>query len=238
MSSLEHQVALAKQYKDMWFTSEVNIDNDRNNHAKERAVSRFAERVAVREDTGADLTAAWLYLVNRVQSTERLRDWGFLETSLVCDTHRVMFEGTTSSLGMTPPGELSNRPRYCNLGGNKRHWYPVPNDMNEALASLLDRYNARYDSCSGRYNCDLFRASAWLLAHFLALHPFADGNGRLAQIVCSYVFVKHHPFPVPVCDSNNYLSTLFEAQTSGDIDALAVCVAQGSCDAWEYFMSL
>ena len=161
------------------------------------------------------------------------RRLGFARDKSRCDTHRVMFHKTSFPNGMTPPGQLSHRPRYCNLRGDVRHWYPVPDDMSEALGALLDCFNARYDSCRDMYDLALFCTCAWLISHFLALHPFADGNGRLAQILCSYVLAEHQPFPMPVCDAAHYLPSLLKAQSTGDIDALAACVAQSSCLAWK-----
>ena len=122
-------------------------------------VKRFEQCVSEKEDIGNNLTAAWHYLVNCVKTTECPTDWGLLETSLVCDTHRVMFQ--LFPKGLTPPGKLSSRPRYCNLDDGNRQWYPVPDDMGEALTSLQDSYNARYDAC--RHQNDLFRMCAWLL---------------------------------------------------------------------------
>lgn len=235
MPLLEHQVTLARAHRDNWYTTRDNIVNARIRYAKVNTVRWFEKCVAARESIGADLVAAWQYVLNRVRNTERAMDWGLLETSLVCDTHRAMFENSSFPTGMTPPGELSDRPRYSDLEGRTRHWYPVPKDMGEALASLLDSYNTRYDSCRGRYDAELFRTCAWFLCHFLALHPFADGNGRMAQLLCSYAMAQHHPFPVPVCDENDYLPSLLEAQSTGNLDALATCVASSVCRAWQIF---
>ena len=197
-------------------------------------VKRFEQCVSEKEDIGGNFTAAWHYLVNRVKTTERPTDWGLLETSLVCDTHRVMFQRFPKRL--TPTGKLSSRPRYCDLDATvrsaflssvfsdlddgNRHWYPVPDDMGEALTSLLDSYNARYDTC--RHQNDLFRTCAWLLSSFLVLHPFADGNGRMAQLLCSYAVFQ----PVPVCYEDDYLPALLEAQSTGKLVALTNCVAR------------
>ena len=181
-------------------------------------VKRFEQCVSEKEDIGGNLTAAWHYLVNRVlKTTERPTDWGLLETSLVCDTHRVF---QRFRKGLTPPGKLSSRPRYCDLDDGNRHWYPVPDDMGEALTSLLDSYNARYDTC--RHQNDLFRTCACLLSSFLVLHPFADGDGRMAQVLCSYALFQ----PVPVCNEDDYLPTLLEAQSTGKLVALTNCVAR------------
>ena len=40
--------------------------------------------------------------------------------------------------------------------------------------------------------------AAWMAAHLLELHPFADGNGRLARIVVDALLAAVHPLPVPL----------------------------------------
>jgi fido (protein-threonine AMPylation protein) len=42
------------------------------------------------------------------------------------------------------------------------------------------------------------RLAAWLAAHLLELHPFADGNGRLARILVDALLAAVHPLPVPL----------------------------------------
>lgn len=233
--TLRQLIDLANLYRDKWLLQRVCHEEASVRVAEDKAVSRFAQSVEIREDKGADLVGAWYYLVNRVRNQENPADWGLLETSLVCDVHRVLFGKTTLPSGKTPPGQLSDRPRFTDVAGRKRHWYPRPTDMSVALATVLDIYNAKYDSCRGMYDVELFRSSAWLICHFLALHPFGDGNGRLCHILFSYAMAEYQPFPVPVCEVNNYLAILLDAQETGEIDSLAACVARGTCCAWESF---
>jgi hypothetical protein len=40
------------------------------------------------------------------------------------------------------------------------------------------------------------RLAAWLAAHLLEVHPFADGNGRLAHILVDALLAAVHPAPV------------------------------------------
>lgn len=165
------------------------------------------------------------------------RELGLLESTLVCDTHRVLFKETIVPPNMTRPGQLSNRPRYADLKGYARHWYPVPEDMDSALASLFDEYNVRYDSCRGAYDMNLFVTCAWLTCRFLALHPFGDGNGRLCQILCNYAMAEYHPFPVAFCDTDDYLPLLIRGQATGNVLPLATNMALSTCLAWQSFMN-
>jgi len=40
--------------------------------------------------------------------------------------------------------------------------------------------------------------AAWFAAHFLEIHPFSDGNGRLTRILIDALLARIHPVPVPL----------------------------------------
>ena len=47
--------------------------------------------------------------------------------------------------------------------------------------------------------------------------------------------IQHHPFPVPVRSEYDYLPIVLDAQSTGNVDALATCVGQRFCRAWQTF---
>lgn len=139
-------VESAKFYQNFWLSARTGCEESIVRRAEEEAVNRFVRCLEAQEDTGADLAAAWQYLLNRVCLEERCTDWGLLEAGLVCDTHRELFRTMRFPPGNTPPGRVSDRRRYVDVTSRKRHWYPPPSDMNAALITLLDAYNTRYES--------------------------------------------------------------------------------------------
>jgi fido (protein-threonine AMPylation protein) len=63
--------------------------------------------------------------------------------------------------------------------------------------------------------------SAWLHHRFTLIHPFVDGNGRVARCLASLVLLKHHWFPLVVTrgDRSDYLAAIREAD-QGDLAPL------------------
>ena len=64
--------------------------------------------------------------------------------------------------------------------------------------------------------------AAWLHHAFTQIHPFQDGNGRIARLIASYVFIKANYFPLTLVDGQDresYISALEEADR-GDLRPL------------------
>ena len=63
--------------------------------------------------------------------------------------------------------------------------------------------------------------SAWLHHRFTLIHPFVDGNGRVARCLATLVLLKHRWFPLVVTrdDRADYLSAIRKAD-AGDLAPL------------------
>jgi Fic family protein len=63
--------------------------------------------------------------------------------------------------------------------------------------------------------------AAWLHHRFTLIHPFVDGNGRVARCLATLVLLRHRWFPLVVVrgDRADYLSALREAD-QGDLEPL------------------
>ena len=130
-----------------------------------------------------------------------------------------MLEKGFNNQKITPPGKLSTRPRFAEIGG-KCHWFPFLQKMDDALDNVLDRYSTRHEQAHHKYDKPISGASAWVLSGFLALHPFSDGNGRLGHLLCNYILSSYHPFLIPFCRNPRYLETLLYVQKTNNIAPL------------------
>jgi Fic family protein len=96
------------------------------------------------------------------------------------------------------------------------HEYSPP----EHVASEMDRLVAMYHEHEAR-DVPAEVRSAWLHHRFAQIHPFADGNGRVARALASLVFIKTGLFPLIVKreDWARYVEAL-ETADRGDLRTL------------------
>lgn len=90
----------------------------------------------------------------------------------------------------------------------------------EQVASEMDRLlELHYNHITVRPEVE----AAWLHHRFTQIHPFQDGNGRVARALATLVFIKAGWFPLVIRDvateRNDYISSL-ESADKGDLKPL------------------
>jgi len=81
--------------------------------------------------------------------------------------------------------------------------------------------------------------SAWLQHRFTLIHPFTDGNGRVARCLATLVLLKAHWFPLVVtrADRTDYLNAIRQAD-QGDLGPLVRLFGQLQKRVIKHAMSL
>jgi Fic family protein len=82
--------------------------------------------------------------------------------------------------------------------------------------------------------------SAWIQWAFLFIHPFADGNGRVARMISSIPLLKKGLPPVVVTQERKslYFNELFCADRNGDLRPLAEFLKEEAQNAVAYLNTL
>jgi fido (protein-threonine AMPylation protein) len=114
---------------------------------------------------------------------------------------------------------LPNNPRRAD---GTVHEYCPP----EHVASEMDRLIELHQQHAKR-GIHCHTQAAWLHHAFTQIHPFQDGNGRVARALASLVFIKSDFFPLVVNrnDRERYIDAL-EAADRGDLLPLGQLFAQ------------
>jgi Fic family protein len=124
------------------------------------------------------------------------------------------------------------RGQYKSLPNNPRrpdgevHIYCPPERTKEEMEALIRMYREADVTHPPEIK------SAWLHHRFTQIHPFQDGNGRVARALASLVFLREGLFPLVIRESDreHYISAL-EAADAGDLGPTTTLFARRQRDA-------
>lgn len=113
-------------------------------------------------------------------------------------------------------GDYKRLPNNPSREDGSVHEYCPP----EHVASEMDRLIALHAEHVGKGVRPEIE-SAWLHHAFTQIHPFQDGNGRVARAIATLVFLKAELFPLVIAnaDKGRYIDYLEQAD-SGDLQGL------------------
>lgn len=117
-------------------------------------------------------------------------------------------------------GQWKTHPNYPQKGDTVFHYCP-PEQVASEMDRLIELYASHEDVAPEV-------EAAWLHHRFTQIHPFQDGNGRVARALATLVLVKADLFPLIVSrlQKEEYLELLSQAD-SGDIQPFVYFIARG-----------
>jgi len=123
-------------------------------------------------------------------------------------------------------GEYKTQPNNPRRPDGEIHAYSPPTLTKEEMESLVRMYREAEPSYPPEVK------AAWLHHRFTQIHPFQDGNGRVARALASLVFLREGLFPLVVRESDRqeYIGAL-ESADSGDLSSLVSFFAKRQRDA-------
>lgn len=127
------------------------------------------------------LLAVQMRYVSLIETTTRFTD------KLLCQIHRDWLGDIY---------EWAGKYRTVDISKGGFTWpgaFTVPDNMARFSQDML----ARYTPCSGMTKDDICHALAVIHAEFLLIHPFREGNGRLARLLADLMVAQtNHPLPL------------------------------------------
>ena len=119
-------------------------------------------------------------------------------------------------------GEFKVRPNNPVRPDGKLHEYCPPEHVDAEMDRLIEMH-LEHSTASAAPDV----SAAWLHHRFAQIHPFQDGNGRIARAIASLVLIGSGWFPLVVTrdDRARYIGALEEADR-GDLSLLIRLVAE------------
>ncbi len=117
------------------------------------------------------------------------------------------------------PGQYKTMPNHVETSTGEIHYYATPEDTPAKMADLMAWYRREVDK--GELHPLILAATFHY--QFVVIHPFDDGNGRMARLLMNLIFMQagYPPVIIRTEDKNNYLLALEQADT-GDLEPFIV----------------
>ncbi len=115
------------------------------------------------------------------------------------------------------PGQYKSTPNSVRLPSGEMHYYTSVEDTPPQMSALSEWLKAELQSPT----IHPVACAAKLHHDFVRIHPFSDGNGRVARLLVNYVLMRsgYLPLIVRTEDKANYLTALHLAD-AGELSAL------------------
>ena len=148
--------------------------------------------------------------------------------------HRMLLMEPYESAAMTPEGRRTKRlislgnyksvPNNVRTSTGETYCFTPPEQVKPAMSDLIDWYRDR--EASGKHPVIIAAAFHY---RFVRIHPFDDGNGRMARLLMNLILTKHG-YTVSIVQTDErerYLHALELADENEDlsqfIDYIASC---------------
>lgn len=103
-------------------------------------------------------------------------------------------------------GEYKKQPNHVKTKTDEIHYYATPEDTPFQMSELIDWYS----KCEQNNKIHPLVIAALFHHKFTQIHPFEDGNGRMARLLTNLILMKFR-FPILIVrneDKNNYYDAL------------------------------
>ncbi len=103
-------------------------------------------------------------------------------------------------------GVYKTRPNSVITESGEMFDYASPEETPSMMGDLVKWYNA----CEKKKTLSVIELATLFHYRYIRIHPFEDGNGRIARLLVNYILLRHgYPMIViPAADRKNYLDTL------------------------------
>ena len=131
---------------------------------------------------------------------------------------------------VTPMGTFREVPCFA---GHRNDGYETRFCPSPQIEAEMDFFFTQVELILGSTDLDPYRATAFMQHLFLRIHPFGDGNGRIARLVSSIPLLREGLPPVIVSlkRKKKYFKALKIADDTDDIDPLAAFLQKESFKA-------
>ncbi len=171
--------------------------------------------------------AAVKAIENAIKKNEELNE------VFIRNLHKVLLKEPYENDAITPEGHPTKRlisigdyktqPNNVRTSTGEIYYFTPPDQVKPAMSDLIDWY--RKNENKGEHPIVI---AATFHYRFVRIHPFDDGNGRMARLLMNMILIKHGYTVaiVPIDERNQYINSLEQADQSEDLAQFIAYTAQ------------
>ena len=149
---------------------------------------------------------------------------GDLNEAFIRNLHKVLLKEPYEIDAITSEGQPTKRlisigdyktqPNNVRTSTGEIYFYTPPEQVKPAMSDLIDWY--RKNEHEGEHPIVI---AATFHYRFVRIHPFDDGNGRMARLLMNMILIKHGYTVaiIPIEERDQYIQTLEQADKSEDL---------------------
>lgn len=177
------------------------------------------------------------YLINLVRNKEELTE------AIIRELHKVILVESYETDAVTQNGKLTQKtitlgayktvPNHVKTATGETHYFATPEEAPAKMNDLMTWYRKK------RNDKEIHPVVLAAIFHhrFAEIHPFDDGNGRMARLLMNLILMQNNfpPAIIKIRDRNNYYLALSQAD-SGDTKNFVEYVAEVLIHSMEIYL--
>jgi Fic family protein len=179
------------------------------------------------------------YLAQLVRNQEPLTEAVIRELHKIIlvepyDIDVVTLEGRPTKKRIQP-GQYKTQPNHVRTSTGAIHYYATPEETPANMAGLVAWYRREKDNG----NLHPLVLAATFHYEFVTIHPFDDGNGRMARLLLNLILMQagYPPLVVRLEQKGEYLLALEQADADNDLEPFIRLMGQALLDSLKLVIS-
>ena len=119
-------------------------------------------------------------------------------------------------------GDYKTRPNNVRTSTGEIYYFTPPEQVKPAMSDLINWYRGAENA--GEHSVVI---AATFHYRFVRIHPFDDGNGRMARLLMNMILIRHGYTVaiIPIQERNRYIESLEQADKSEDLGEFITFIA-------------
>jgi Fic family protein len=132
------------------------------------------------------------------------------------------------------PGQYKTAPNHVLTSTGEMHYYATPEETPAKMGNLIAWYRRETDKAE----LHPLILAATFHYQFVAIHPFDDGNGRMARLLMNLIFLQYGypPVIIPTDKKGEYLLALETADAENNLDPFVIHICESLLHSLDLFL--